>query len=84
VEELEEYGRFFTMNSTLLKGGGAKKWHFDLKGYIAQKLANTRVSRIETLGNDTYAEEDRFFSFRRGTQRGEKDYGRQVSCIMLE
>ena len=30
---------------------------------------------------DTYADADRFFSFRRATHRGEADYGRQVSLI---
>jgi hypothetical protein len=32
---------------------------------------------------DTYANPDRFFSFRRSTHRGEADYGRQLSAIAL-
>ena len=32
---------------------------------------------------DTYADEARFFSFRRATHRGEPDYGRQISLIGL-
>ncbi|MDB3954160.1 polyphenol oxidase, partial [Alphaproteobacteria bacterium] len=36
------------------------------------------------LGRDTCAEEDNFFSYRRGTLRGEKDYGRLLSAIMIE
>ena len=30
---------------------------------------------------DTYAEPDRFYSYRRSTHRGEADYGRQLSMI---
>jgi len=32
---------------------------------------------------DTYADESRFFSFRRATHRGEPAYGRQFSLIGL-
>jgi copper oxidase (laccase) domain-containing protein len=35
------------------------------------------------LGEDTYSQPDRFFSYRRATHRGEPDYGRQVSLIAL-
>jgi copper oxidase (laccase) domain-containing protein len=41
------------------------------------------VRRIEALGLDTYADERRFFSFRRATHRGEPGYGRQISLIAL-
>ena len=38
---------------------------------------------IAALGLDTYADEQRFFSFRRATHRGEPGYGRQISIIGL-
>ena len=41
------------------------------------------ITRIEALGQDTYAQPERFFSFRRATHRGEPDYGRQLSLIGL-
>ncbi len=41
------------------------------------------VGTAEALGLDTYADPDRFFSFRRATHRGESDYGRQLSAIAL-
>ena len=34
-------------------------------------------------GLDTYALEDRFYSYRRATHRGEPTYGRQLSLIGL-
>ena len=56
---------------------------FDLEGYVAHRLAAAGVGRVETLGLDTYADPDRFYSFRRATHRGEADYGRQGSLIAL-
>ena len=56
---------------------------FDLKAYIAERVARAGVGRFEDLGLDTYADEDRFFSYRRTTHRKEPDYGRLVSAIAL-
>ncbi len=56
---------------------------FDIEAYVAARLAAAGVARIETLGLDTYANETRFFSFRRATHRGEPDYGREISLIGL-
>ena len=41
------------------------------------------IGTIERLALDTYADPDRFFSYRRATHRGEPDYGRQISLIGL-
>ncbi len=54
---------------------------FDLEGYVAHRLAAAGVTRVETLGLDTYADEARFFSYRRTTHRGEPAYGRQIAMI---
>lgn len=54
---------------------------FDLEGYVVARLARAGITRIAALGLDTYADPDRFFSFRRATHRGEPDYGRQISMI---
>jgi polyphenol oxidase len=56
---------------------------FDLEAYVAHRLAAAGITRVEALGLDTYALEDRFYSFRRATHRGEPDYGRQISLIGL-
>ena len=63
--------------------GGAGKPHFDLPGYVEHRLASAQIGGIATIRLCTYSEEDRLFSFRRATHRGEGDYGRQVSAIML-
>lgn len=56
---------------------------FDLPGYIAARLARAGVGAVEDLGRCTYAEADRFFSYRRSTHRREPDYGRHVNAIAL-
>jgi polyphenol oxidase len=62
-------------------GTRAEHHQFDLEAYVVHRLAATGVTRIEALGLDTYADADRFFSFRRATHAGEPDYGRQISLI---
>jgi len=57
---------------------------FDLAGYVIARLAAAGINRIEALALDTYAQEDRFYSYRRATHRGEPGYGRQISIVGLE
>jgi len=56
---------------------------FDLAGYIAARLKRAAIGEVEDLGLCTYADPDRFFSYRRTTHRGEADYGRHVNAIAL-
>ncbi len=56
---------------------------FDLNRYTVDRLRRAGVM-AEALNRCTYEEEDLFFSYRRGTHRGEQDYGRQISAISLE
>ena len=74
LDEEETNGRFFM-------AGPKSRPHFDLAGYVAERLRQTGVGSVETLGLDTYADPDRFYSYRRATHGGEADYGRQISLI---
>jgi hypothetical protein len=56
---------------------------FDLEGFVLSRLAAAGLARIEALGEDTYSQPERFFSYRRATHRGEADYGRQISLIAV-
>ena len=76
VEAEPENERFFT-------AGRAGHHQFDLEGFVLSRLAEAGLGRVEALGEDTYSQPDRFFSFRRATHRGEPDYGRQISLIAL-
>ena len=57
---------------------------FDLKSYVLHRLRRLGVTDIMALQADTCCEEKRFFSYRRATLRGEPDYGRQLSAIVIE
>ena len=57
---------------------------FDLKGYAAARLAGIGLADVAVLPNDTRLENRRFFSYRRSCVRGEPDYGRQLSAILIE
>ncbi len=56
---------------------------FDLEGYVAMRLMRAGVTNVVRLSADTYVSEDRFYSYRRATHRGEADYGRDLSAIVL-
>jgi copper oxidase (laccase) domain-containing protein len=50
---------------------------------VLHRLAEAGVHRAEWIGADTLTDEARFFSNRRAVQRGEPDYGRLMSAIVL-
>lgn len=56
---------------------------FDLPGYIASRLALVGVKHISITGEDTFTDEERYFSYRRTTHAKEPDYGRQISAISI-
>lgn len=56
---------------------------FDLRSCLVSTLRACSVRIIDHLPLCTYTEEELFFSYRRATHRGEADYGRQLSMLML-
>ncbi len=70
-------------NERFFIDGRAGHHQFDLEAYVAARLGAAGIGRVELLGRDTYADPDRWFSFRRATHRGEADYGRQIALIGL-
>jgi YfiH family protein len=70
-------------NERFFSAGREGHHQFDLEAYVAHRLASEGVGRVEMLGLDTYADADRFFSYRRATHAREPGYGRQVSIIGL-
>lgn len=72
-----EFGRYFRVPP------GSQRPHFDLPGFIAQRLVDAGIAGIHLSGACTYADPNRFFSYRRTTHAREPDYGRQISAIML-
>ncbi|PZU56785.1 MAG: peptidoglycan editing factor PgeF [Sphingobium sp.] len=54
---------------------------FDIEAYVAARLAAAGITRIVALGEDTCAQPERFYSYRRSCLNGEPGYGRQISLI---
>jgi hypothetical protein len=59
------------------------RFMFDLPGYVIGRLQRLGLAAVAHTGHDTCVESDLFFSYRRTTLAGEKDYGRGLSVIAL-
>lgn len=77
LTETAENARFFRP--------GQRETHpfFDLPGYISARLERAGVAEIDKLDLCTYADPQRFFSYRRKTHLNEPDYGRLIAAIRL-
>lgn len=64
-------------------GASADKRLFDLPGFVLDRLAHAGVTDAAWIGRDTFTEETDFYSNRRAVHRGEADYGRLLSAIMI-
>ena len=66
-----------------LRDGCNGRARFDLPGYVLDRLGQAGLGAVESATQCTYLNDAQFFSFRRTTHRGEPDYGRQISAIVL-
>lgn len=62
--------------------GKGDRLHFDLPGFCMRQLSAAGLGAVDTLGHDTCAMEETYFSNRRRNLRGEPDYGRNASVIV--
>ena len=76
LDDDPETGRFFA-------AGEGDRAMFDLPGYCLIRLRAACVGEAAWTGHCTYSDEARFYSYRRACHRGEGDYGRLVSAIMV-
>ena len=67
--------KFFKINK--------KKLYFDLTKYIYSSLKTNAVKHVDFLKIDTYDAKNKFFSARRALKLNHRDYGRNISIIML-
>jgi hypothetical protein len=63
--------------------GPSGRRHFDLAGYCAMRLSRCGVGSVDCLDLDTFADAERFFSYRRTTKAGERHFGLQVAAVLL-
>ncbi len=71
-------------SADLFLPGKGDRWQFDLPGFCARQLGQAGLGAVDNLGHDTCAMEETYFSNRRRTLRGEPDYGRNASVIVLK
>ncbi len=71
------FARFFT------RGQPLGRPHFDLPGFVGNRLRKAGISVLEQKSPCTFADSARFFSYRRTTKAKEPDYGRQISAIVI-
>jgi len=67
-------------NRISLPPGGVE--HFDLPGFVADRLTTTGIGAVDRVGACTYAHPERYFSHRHATHQGIRT-GRQVAVIGL-
>ena len=69
-------------NAMFFANGLGDKYLFDLPRYGLHRLRRAGV-QAEWIGQCTYADADRFYSYRRCVHKSEGDYGRLISVIEL-
>jgi len=67
-----------------LPGRVLGKHMFDLPGFVLRQLELAGVIAPQWSGHDTLAAPELFYSNRRAVHRGDGDYGRLLSAIMLD
>ena len=79
IQQLQSLSNFNTDEFIQSNEG---KYYFNLPAFILSQCNRSEINS-EFLGIDTYTNSDDYFSFRRNTHSGEKEYGRQISMIAL-
>ncbi len=79
----EEFYRRFVDDNAENERFFISSYYFNLPAYVESRLKNSGITNINMLEHDTCSMESDFFSYRRATLRGEVDYGRQISCIVI-
>ena len=68
---------------TFFKEGAGDRLHFDLPGFGLDRLKALGIGDAAWTGHCTYADADRFYSYRRSVHRMDPDYGRLIAAIRL-
>lgn len=75
-QQNKEFNKYFIPSVKL------NHYMFNLWRFITDRLEEAGVE-ASALEECTYADEERFFSYRRTTHRAEPDYGRQIAAIAI-
>lgn len=76
VENDPSFSQFFSLPT------GTDRDRFDLPGFVLAQLTAAGIQNPHSVGRCTYADPDRYYSYRRTTHAREPDYGRHISAIV--
>ncbi len=65
------------------RAGAQARPTFDLPGYLSHRLRQAGAAVVAVAGICNHTAHGEFFSYRGSQKRGEADYGRQISAIVL-
>jgi YfiH family protein len=82
-EFLEDFLADDPKNARFFANGQGDRYHFDLPGFGLHRLRQAGVALAEWTRHCTYADPDRFYSYRRSVHAKEADYGRLISVIRV-
>lgn len=82
-EFLERFADEDADNTRFFTNGTPGKYQFDLPSFGLHRLRSAGVGAAAWTRHCTYADAERFYSYRRATHAGEADYGRLISVIRL-
>jgi YfiH family protein len=82
-EFLDDFLAQDIQNTRFFAQGKGDRMMFDLPAYGLHRLREAGVGHAVWTRHCTYADPERFFSYRRTTHAGEADYGRLISAIRL-
>jgi YfiH family protein len=70
-------------NDRFFAAGRGDRFQFDLPGYVVHRLNAAGLRVVGRIAADTCGESELYFSYRRVTLDGGKDYGRALSAVAL-
>lgn len=80
-EFLEDFLADDPKNARFFANGQGERYQFDLPGFGLHRLRRAGVALAEWTRHCTYADAERFYSYRRSVHAKEADYGRLISVI---
>ncbi len=79
----EKFLQQSVFNAQFFLQASPPKLQFDLAGFCEHQLRESRIKECHVIPVDTFAEKNRYFSYRRALQGGESGYGRNISVLCL-
>ena len=76
IEKNIKYSKFFQYKNK-------KKSYFNLRALINYQLSELSLKKIHNINQDTYSNDNLFFSHRRAKHKGQKTTGRLINLISL-